>query len=134
VSRIPDFIKKNTDVDKDYYSLYKMSNIDKCKTDSDYLGEAVVANENLIWHSIHKYVGKPEALARNNGIEKDDIFQLGRMGFIKAMKAFDTTRGIKFSSFAVTAIVREVRCFIRDSASIIRLSRTAHSLLNDKKA
>jgi RNA polymerase sigma factor (sigma-70 family) len=72
-------------------------------------------------------------LARNNGMDKDDIFQLGRLGFIKAMKAFDTTRGIKFSSFAVTAIVREVRCFIRDSASIIRLSRTAHSLLNDIK-
>jgi RNA polymerase sigma-B factor/RNA polymerase sporulation-specific sigma factor len=108
-----------------------MNNINRCKEDAEYLGEAMLANENLIWHSIHKYIGKPETIASNHGLEKDDILQLGRMGFIKAMKAFDTERGIKFSSFAVTAIVREVRCYIRDSSNIIRLTRTAHTLLND---
>jgi RNA polymerase sigma factor (sigma-70 family) len=85
----------------------------------------------LIWHSIHKYVGKPEVVAKNNGMEKDDIFQLGVMGLLKAVRDFDVNRGIKFSSYAVTAIYREVRCYIRDSSNIIRLSRTAYSLLNE---
>ena len=128
---LPKHIQDNIRHNKDYYSLYNMNNIERCKTDPEYLGDAMLANENLIWHSIHKYIGKPEIIATNNGIEKDDILQLGRVGFIKAMKAFDTTRGIKFSSFAVTAIVREVRCYLRDSANIIRLTRTAHSLLNE---
>lgn len=130
---LPQHIQENLANDKDYYSLYVMQNIEKCKLDPNYLGDVMTANENLIWHSIHKYVGKPEIIADNNGIEKDDIIQLGRVGFIKAIKAFDTTRGIKFSSFAVTAIVREIRCYLRDSANIIRLTRTAHSLMHEIK-
>lgn len=131
--RLPEYIQKNLDYDKNYYSLYNMDNIKRCKVDSGYLGDVMEVNVNLIWHSVHKYVGKPEIIACNNGIEKDDILQLGRMGFIKAMHAFDVTRGIKFSSFAVTAIVREIRCYIRDSASIVRLTRTAHSLMTEIK-
>jgi RNA polymerase sigma factor (sigma-70 family) len=131
--KYPEHIQKNLDNNKNYYSLYNMDNIKRCKVDPLYLGEAMLANECLIWHSIHKYVGNPEIIAGNNGIERDDILQLGRMGFIKAIHAFDTERGIKFSSFSVTAIVREVRCYIRDSASIVRLTRTAHSLMNDIK-
>lgn len=126
-------IQENLKKDSNYYSLYDMKNIERCKVDPDYLGEVMIANENMIWYAIHKYIGKPEVIASNYGIEKDDILQLGRMGFIKAIKAFDTNRGIKFSSFAVTAIVREIRCYLRDSANIIRLTRTAHALLNDIK-
>jgi RNA polymerase sigma factor (sigma-70 family) len=127
----PKHIKENLSKDKTYYSMYRMDNIERCKEDPAYLGDVLLVNENLIWHSVHKYIGKPETIADNNGLEKEDILQLGRMGYIKAIKAFDTTRGIKFSSFAVTAIVREIRCFLRDTANIIRLTRTAHSLLMD---
>jgi len=116
------------------YSLYNMENISRCKEDPEYLGKVMEANENLIWHSIHKYLGPPHRLVRNNGIDKDDILQLGRLGFIKAMKAFDTSRGVKFSSFAVTAIVREVRCYLRDKGNIIRLTRTAHTIQYSIKA
>ena len=126
---LPKHIRENLAIDKSHYSMYRMDNIERCKVDPGFLGDSLLVNENLIWHSIHKYIGKPEAIADNNNIEKEDILQLGRMGFIKAVKAFDTTRGIKFSSFAVTAIVREVRCFLRDTANMIRLTRTAHSLL-----
>ena len=133
MASFPTHIKENLKKDKAYYSLYNMDNIIRCKNDPDYLGEVMLVNENLIWHSIHKYVGKPEAIAKYNNIEKDDILQLGRLGFIKAIMAFDVTRGIKFSSFAVTAIVREVRCYLRDSANIIRLTRNAHNLMNEIK-
>lgn len=100
----------------------------RAKTDADYLGDVIVANENLIWHSCHKYVGNPDKLALYNGLEKDDILQLGRLGFIKAVNAFDPDRGIRFSSFAVITMVREIRCFLRDSSSIIRPTRSAYNL------
>lgn len=130
MSKYPDYIQTNLKKNKNYYSLYEMLNVQRCKVDQDYLGDVILVNENLIWHSVHKYIGKPEIIVKNNCIDKDDILQLGRMGFIKAIRAFDTTRGIKFSSFAVTAIVREIRCFLRDSASIMRPTRSANELIN----
>lgn len=129
MSKLPSNIVSNLEKDPHFYSLYHTKNIERCKVDKDYLGEVMLVNEDLIWHSIHKYIGKPENLVQNNCIEKDDILQLGRLGFIKAIYAFDITRGVKFSSFAVTAIVREVRCFLRDKGSIIRPTRTASELM-----
>lgn len=114
---------------KEQYSLYRVENIRRCKEDSDYLGEVILANEDLIWHSVHKYIGKPESLVKQYCLEKADILQLGRMGIIKAIKAFDIARGVKFSSFAVITIVREINCFLRDSGTIVRPTRTATTIL-----
>lgn len=113
-----------------YYSLDVKQNVLRCRTDKHFLGEVLIANENLIWHSIHKYIGNPDYLVRNTCIDKDDLLQVGRIGYIKAVHAFDTDRGVKFSSFAVVAIVREVRCFIRDHVNAIRPTRTANDLIN----
>lgn len=125
----PSFIEDNIREEKQYYSLDSTFNLERCKVDMAYLGDVLLVNENLIWYSIHKYIGKPEAIVANNCIEKDDIIQLGRLGFIKAIKAFDVSRGVKFSSFAVIAIIREIRCYLRDSSHIIRPTRTAHALI-----
>ena len=130
MNQIPHHITENLKRDKDYYSLYRMENIERCKVDESYLGDVLLVNEDLIWHSVHKYIGKPEVIIANNCIDKDDILQLGRLGFIKSIYAFETSRGIKFSSFSVTAIVREIRCFLRDSGSIIRPTRTANELIH----
>ena len=131
--RIPNHIEVRRKENPAYYSLYRMDNIERCKVDPEYLGEVMLVNEPLIWHSIHKYVGNPNKLIKGAGIDKEDILQLGREGFIKAVKAFDTTRGVKFSSFAVIAIVREVRCYLRDNVNIIRLTRTAHAIQYEVK-
>lgn len=116
---------------KEQYSLYNMDNIIRCKEDSDFMGEVILANEDLIWHSVHKYIGKPEALVKQYCLEKGDILQLGRLGIIKAMKAFDVSRGVKFSSFAVITIVREINCFLRDTGHIVRPTRTATNILQN---
>lgn len=113
-----------------YYSLYDMGNITRCKVDSEYLGEVMLVNEYLIWHSVHKYIGKPEMIEKNYKVDKDDVLQLGRLGFFKSIMAFDIYRGVKFSSFAVTAIVREIKSYLRDSSCIIRPTRTANDLMN----
>jgi RNA polymerase sporulation-specific sigma factor len=129
MGQYPEHIQRNIDADNSTYSLYEMSNVEKCKINSGYLGDVIIANEDLIWHSVHKYVGKPEVITANYRVEKDDILQLGRLGFYKAVMAFDTGRGVKFSSFAVTAIVREIKCYLRDSANIFRPTRTANELI-----
>lgn len=127
---LPKHIQDNIVKNKDYYCMDIKENMLKAKKDPDYLGEVILANENLIWHSIHKYLGNPDIICKNYTIEKDDLLQLGRLGFIKAIKAFDVNRGVKFSSFAVITIVREVKCYIRDSVNIIRPTRTANELIN----
>lgn len=130
MGKYAEHIHSNLERNKKYYSMDEIHNIERCQADEHFLGDCVVVNENLIWHSVHKYIGKPEILTKNHCVEKDDILQLGRLGFLKAVKAFDTSRGVKFSSFAVTAIVREIRCFLRDSANIIRPTRTATELIH----
>lgn len=127
---LPEHVIDNIKIDPQYYSLYSLSNISRAKQDSVYLGEVLLVNEDLIWFSIHKYLGNPDNLLKNNCADKGDILQVGRLGFIKALNAFDVTRGVKFSSYAVTTIVREVRDFIRDKSGMIRPTRSASTLMS----
>ena len=60
---------------------------------------------------------------RGRGIEYDDLYQAGCIGLIKATDAFDTERGLCFSTYAVPMIIGEIRRFLRDNSSI-RVSRS----------
>lgn len=57
------------------------------------------------------------------GIEYDDLYQLGCVGFIKAIKNFDTKFNVKFSTYAVPMIAGEVKRFLRDDG-VIKVSRS----------
>ena len=57
----------------------------------------------------------------------DDIFQVGCIGLIKAINNFDTSRGVKFSTYAVPMIIGEVRRYLRDY-NPIRVSRSARDI------
>lgn len=127
--KLPEHIKANLKKDKDYYSLYKPENIERCKVDPEYLGEVLIANENLIWFSIHKYVGNIQSILSKSKIEKEDLLQVGRYALIKAIKAFDTSKNIKFSSFAVITIVREIKYFLKLNSDLIRLPKSVITLL-----
>lgn len=54
----------------------------------------------------------------NRGVELDDLLQLGHMGMIKAIKNFDLSRNIEFSTYAVPLIMGEIKRFLRDDGSI----------------
>lgn len=58
----------------------------------------------------------------NRGYEKEDLFQLGCIGLIKAIKKFDSSYDVKFSTYAVPMIVGEIKRFLRDDG-IIKVSR-----------
>ena len=59
----------------------------------------------------------------NRGENPDDLFQVGCIGLIKALDDFDTSHGVRFSTYAVPMIIGEIRRYLRDNNSI-RVSRS----------
>lgn len=81
----------------------------------------ILVNQNvgLIWSIVKKFLG--------SGYEKDDLYQIGCVGFIKAVRRFDLNLGYKLSTFAVPYITGEIKKFIRDDG-IIKISRSIKEL------
>ena len=63
----------------------------------------------------------------NKGIDYDDLFQLGSLGFLKAINNFDKSFNVKFSTYAVPMIAGEIKRFLRDNG-IIKISRKIKTL------
>lgn len=78
--------------------------------DDDACQQVLVENAGLIWSIVRRYYGC--------GVEMDDLYQLGCIGFIKAVKGFDLTYGTQFSTYAVPKIAGEIRRFLRDDGAI----------------
>ena len=79
-------------------------------------GETLVKeNSGLIWSVARRFLGR--------GTEQDDLYQLGCLGFLKAVEGFDLTYGTQFSTYAVPKIAGEIRRFLRDDGAI-KVSRT----------
>ena len=64
---------------------------------------------------------------KNRGVEYDDLYQLGCLGFLKAIKNFAPDFGVRFSTYAVPMIAGEVKRFLRDDG-YIKISRSVKSL------
>ena len=79
-------------------------------------GEAlVVGNSGLIWSIARLYFGR--------GVDPEDLFQLGCLGFLKAVEGFDLDFGTQFSTYAVPKIAGEIRRFLRDDGTV-KVSRS----------
>ena len=63
----------------------------------------------------------------NRGYDYEDIYQIGCMGLVKAIKNFDDKYNVKFSTYAVPMIIGEIKRFLRDDG-IIKVSRNVKSL------
>ena len=83
--------------------------------DRDACEQAVVENNGLIWSIVRRYYGR--------GVDPDDLYQLGCLGFLKAVKGFDFSYGSCFSTYAVPKIAGEIRRFLRDDGAI-KVSRS----------
>ncbi|MBR4026661.1 MAG: sigma-70 family RNA polymerase sigma factor, partial [Lachnospiraceae bacterium] len=53
----------------------------------------------------------------NHNENLDDLFQIGCIGLMKSIDNFDTTIGVKFSTYAVPMIIGEIRRYLRDNSS-----------------
>ena len=77
--------------------------------------QLVTENAGLIWSVAKRFIGR--------GTEADDLYQLGCLGFLKAIEGFDLQYGTQFSTYAVPKIAGEIRRFLRDDGAI-KVSRT----------
>ena len=73
------------------------------------------ANTGLIWAVARRYYGR--------GVEPEDLYQLGCLGFLKAVRGFDLDYGTQFSTYAVPKIAGEIRRYLRDSGPL-KVSRS----------
>lgn len=81
--------------------------------------ELIEQNSPLIKSVIRRY--------RNKGVDYEDLYQLGCIGFLKAIRNFSDAFGVKFSTYAVPMIAGEVKRFLRDDG-YIKVSRSVKSL------
>lgn len=79
----------------------------------------IESNINLVHACAKRFVGR--------GIEYDDLFGAGCVGLIKAADGFDESRGLCFSTYAVPAIIGEIKRQFRDTGSI-KVSRRLKEL------
>ena len=75
----------------------------------------VTENAGLIWSVVRRFIGR--------GVESDDLYQLGCLGFIKAVDGFDLQYGTQFSTYAVPKIAGEIRRYLRDDGAV-KVSRS----------
>lgn len=75
----------------------------------------VEENSGLIWSVAKRFIGR--------GTEPDDLYQLGCVGFLKAVEGFDLQYGTQFSTYAVPKIAGEIRRFLRDDGTV-KVSRS----------
>ena len=77
--------------------------------------QLVVENAGLVWSIARRFYGR--------GVDPDDLYQLGCLGFLKAIDGFDLSYGTQFSTYAVPKIAGEIRRFLRDDGAV-KVSRS----------
>ena len=66
-------------------------------------------NTGLVWSIARRFV--------NRGYDLEELYQIGCIGLMKAIDNFDTSVGVKFSTYAVPMIIGEIRRYLRDNSS-----------------
>ena len=72
--------------------------------------QLIIENSGLIWSVVRRFIGR--------GTDPDDLYQLGCLGFLKAVDGFDVNYGTQFSTYAVPKISGEIRRFLRDDGAV----------------
>ena len=95
-------------------SIQKAQNGDK-----DEMAKLVEENQGLIWNIAKRFFGR--------GYDKEDIYQIGCMGFIKSIRRFDISFDARLSTYAVPYILGEIKKFLRDDGPV-KVSRSLKEL------
>lgn len=89
------------------------------ENDESAMESLIKNNSGLIWNIVKRFIGR--------GYESEDLYQIGCIGLIKAIKRFDTNLDVQLSTYAVPYIMGEIKRFIRDDG-IIKVSRQTKEL------
>lgn len=93
--------------------------LDAQNGNSDTMAKLIENNNGLIWSIVKRF--------KDRGYELEDLYQIGCIGFIKAIKRFDTSFEVKLSTYAVPYILGELKRFIRDDGGV-KISRSIKEL------
>lgn len=107
-------VENEEDFNNDLRDIIKAQN-----GDEDIMEQLIEKNKGLIWSIIRRF--------KDRGVETDDLYQIGVLGFIKSIKKFDTTFDVRLSTYAVPYIMGEVKRHIRDDGPI-KISRSIKDL------
>lgn len=107
-------VENEEDFNNDLRDIIKAQN-----GNEDIMEQLIEKNKGLIWSIIRRF--------KDRGVETDDLYQIGVLGFIKSIKKFDTTFDVKLSTYAVPYIMGEVKRHIRDDGPI-KISRSIKDL------
>jgi len=83
--------------------------------------QLITQNSGLIWSVARRFFGR--------GVEAEDLYQLGCLGFLKAIEGYDESFGTRFSTYAVPKIAGEIRRFLRDDGTV-KVSRSLKERAN----
>ena len=87
--------------------------------DKDAMAKLVKDNQGLVWNIARRFLGR--------GYDKEDIYQIGCMGFIKAIRRFNADFEVQLSTYAVPYILGEIKKFLRDDGPV-KVSRSLKEL------
>ena len=107
-------VENEEDFNNDLRDIIKAQN-----GNEDIMEQLIEKNKGLIWSIIRRF--------KDRGVETDDLYQIGVLGFIKSIKKFDTTFDVKLSTYAVPYLMGEVKIHIRDDVPI-KISRIIKDL------
>ena len=103
-------------------SLYenKIEDIEEAQNGNESAMERLIKDNNgLIWSIVKRF--------KDRGYEIDDLYQIAAMGFMKAIKKFDTSFDVRLSTYAVPYILGEIRRYIQTEGPI-KISRSIKDL------
>ena len=87
--------------------------------DQEATARALELNSGLIWAVVKRYYGR--------GAEPEDLYQLGCVGFLKAIEGYDESYGTQFSTYAVPVILGEIKKLFREGGTV-KVSRSLKEL------
>lgn len=94
--------------------------LEQVRSGDEHAKEQVVnQNLGLVWSIVHRF--------KNSYYDKDDLFQIGCIGLMKAINNFDPTYKVQFSTYAVPIIMGEIKRYFRDDGTI-KVSRSLKEL------
>ena len=97
-----------------------LNNIQLAQQGDETAKELIVKNNlGLVWSIVHRF--------KNNYYDKEDLFQIGCIGLMKAINNFDVHYGVQFSTYAVPNIMGEIKRYFRDDGTI-KVSRSLKEL------
>lgn len=101
-------------------NLKTLDLLEKVRLGDEQAKEQVVKdNLGLVWSIVHRF--------KNNYYDKEDLFQIGCIGLMKAINHFDPSYKVQFSTYAVPIIMGEIKRYFRDDGTI-KVSRSLKEL------